>query len=52
MEEVKEINDDIEKMEKDCGLINCVAIRDSIVDIFKLIRDIIKYFIFCKNKNE
>ena len=45
MKEVEDINDDIKQMEKDCNLINCVAIKDTFFDI-------VKYFIFCKNKND
>ena len=51
MDEVKEINDDVDKLERDCNMINCLAIKYSIIDFFKLIKDVMKFFIFGK-KNE
>jgi hypothetical protein len=49
LEEINVIEQDVENIDKNCKKINCAAVYDSILAIFKLLYDV---FRCCRNKND
>ncbi len=49
IEEVNVIEQDVENIDKNCKRINCTAVYDSIMSIFKLLYDLLKC---CRNKKD
>jgi hypothetical protein len=49
IEDIKVIEQDIEKIDENCKKINCAAVYDSIMAIFKLLYDL---FRCCRRKDD
>ena len=49
IEEINVIEQDVERIDTNCRKINCAAVYDSIIAIFKLLYDVLRC---CRNKND